>query len=589
MSNGPLLSPTSSSSNDCIEIKFAGSGLKKDLKLGAVPLVSISRDYIKDNAGSFIGINNKINLNGKIYPRHHVLGTDNLINKEKDLRNLFSRSAGDIVIEASGIPLMSGINAKIISYNISPTSDNWTRSVDYSIELEYYETTDSNNYRVSSVEESWSIEPLEDLMYVNGLRYDYENFPQFRLTRKLSAVGVSSSGFVSHFDKKRQDDNQYNYISVVQQGSGDAYLEAKKWIDDRLKLPFDYNSNTDSKYTTLLSNSTVNGQFIPALSSNLFLYNHSRSINYSITEGSFEVNDSWMAMPSKRKYTEEFTIETSTDQKNIRTTRIQGSINGLRVDKVNIVSDKLLTPASSGKLELSQYQIVGEAEPPTIFENKYINAYSGWLYEVKPKIFNRASVAVSTRDRTLDYLPGTNGLLPPGNPVFRKERPLNPIPLSTSENHDPINGKIEYSYEYDNSFKIISGVVSESYKININGPADVFAEAFVLSRPIGPALQALDTKTATTKSVTIDLILVPPTGIEGFSLDDSRCPVWKNGYIFRECNNFISAQEPLGGSGQVFVKTDTYTWSPTEGRFSRSKEWIYQPCTKLNDVYQFFY
>jgi hypothetical protein len=584
--SGPLINPTVSSNDNCVEIKFAGSGFKRDLKLGAVPLVSISRDYIKDNAGSFIGINNKINLTGKIYPSSHVLKTDNLLDKEKNLRDLFSRSAGDLLIVAGSGPILSGINAKVISYNISPTTDNWTRSVDYSIELEYYESTDSRNYRVSSVEESWSIEPLEDLIYVNIS--DYQNFPQFRLTRKLSAVGIPSSNFVSHFDRKRQTDNQYNYTTVTQQGSGDAYLQAKKWVDDRLKLPFDYTSNTNSKYTTLLSDTTVNAQFITALSNNLFLYNHSRNINYSITDGSFEINDSWMAMPSKRKYIEEFIIETSTDEKNIRTTRVQGTITGLRVDPTSIVSDNLKTPTSAGKLELSQYAVLGESDSE-IFSNKYINAYSGWLNDVKPKVLNRARSTISSRDRTQDYLPSSNGLLPPGNPVFRRERSLNTIPISTSENHDPINGKIEYTYEYNNSFKIIDGVVSESYAINISGPADVFAEAFVLSRPIGPALQALDTKTVATKSVRIDLVLVPPTGIDGFSLDDNKCPVWKNGNIFRQSNDFIDQQQPGGSATQVFVKTDTYNWSPTQGRFSRFKEWIYQPCTKLTDAYQFFY
>lgn len=586
---GPLVNPGSQGSTDCVEIKFAGSGLKKDLKLGAVPLVSINRDYIKDGAGSFIGVNNKVTLSGKIYPSGSLLETSRLLDKEKSLRDLFGKATGDFYIYASGIPLLSGINAKILSYDIEKTSDNWTRSLDYTINLEFYESTDSKQYRVSRVEENWSIEPLEDYLYANTSEYTYTNYPQFRITRKLSAVGITDSGYMNHFDKSRKNNSEYNFTNVSQAASGDAYIQARRWVNDRLELPFNHTQNASAQYTSLASKSTVTAKFFNGYDDGLFLFNHNRSINYSITDGSFETNDSWLAIPSNRKYTEEFTIETSTDNKNIRSTKIQGTVKGLSIAQKSLVTDPIKTPDATGTMWLTQHNISGESEGSSFFSEKYDNANSGWLYEVKTKLAQRAQAAVSNRDRTLDYLPGTDGLLPPGNPVFRKERALNPIPISTSESHDPLNGTVSYTYEYNNSFKIIQGVVSENYKIAVNGPADQFAETFVLARPIGPILQALDTKTTSTKSVSIDIVVVPPTGLDGFSMDENTCPVWTGGYIFTQCEAFINAQKPLGSESQVFKKADVFSWSPTEGRYSRNVEWLFQPCTKRDDAYQIFY
>lgn len=586
---GPILNPGSQGAKDCIEITFAGSGFKKDLRLGAAPLVSINRDYIKDGAGSYIGVNNKVTLTGKIYPSGSVLETSRLLDREKTLRNLFGKAVGDFYIYASGAPILSGINAKILSYDIEKTPDNWTRSVDYTINLEFYESTDSKTYRVSRVEENWSIEPLEDYLYANIAEYDYTNYPQFRVTRKLSAVGIPESGYMSHYDKERKNNSEYNLINVNQVASGDAYMQARMWVNDRLDLPFNHTKNKDAEYTSLASESTATNGFFSAYNAGFFLFNHNRSINYSITDGSFEVNDSWLSIPSNRKYTEEFSIETSTDNKNIRTTKIQGTVKGLSIAQKSLVTDELKTPDIDGNLWLTQHNISGEAKGTEFYSEKYINASSGWLSEVKTKLVQRVNAAVSNKDRTQDYLPGTDGLLPPGNPVFRKERSLNPIPVSTSESHDPFNGTISYTHEYNNSFKIIEGVVSENYKISINGPADQFAETFVLARPIGPILQALDTKTTTTKSVSIDLVLVPPTGIDGFSMDENTCPVWTGGYVFGQCESFIQSQKPLGTANQIFTKTDTYSWSPTEGRYTRNVEWLFQPCTKNGDAYQIFY
>lgn len=591
---GPIITPGGGAGTACIDVRFAHSGLREDLKLGAAPLVSINRDFLQDGAGTIIGINTKINLAGQIRPSGAQLGFTKLMEKEQKLRDLFSKGAGDFEITKQGSVIFSGINAKVISYNTEKSDNNWTMSMGYTIDLEYYESIKQpgegdKEYRVTSISEGWSVEPLEDYIYTLVPEADTEGIPQFRVTRKVSAVGVANSGFFSHFDRSRNNDSEYNFRTTTQKPSDDAYLQAKKWVDDRLKLPFSTTDNLDGRYTSLLSSSDASSGSMFSSFADLYLYNHSRNINYSITDGSYEVSDSWLALTKTTRYTEDFTIETSTDNKNIRTVKVQGTVNGIVISQGNLYITGMKIPYSGdGKIYLSGYNVKGETYD-NILPEKYTNAASGWIYDIKPKLYHRAQAVVNSRDRTQPWYPTTPGLLPPGNPVFRLENPINPIPISTSESHDLFEGKITYGFEYNNLIKIISGVISESYKISTTGPTDSVAEIFVLDRPLGPVLQALGTKSSTTKKVEVELVLVPPTSIAGFSMDDSNCPVAVGSYIFDTCEGFINAQMPIDevNGSIVSVKTDTYGWSPTDGRYSRVKEWLYQPCTKDGHPYQF--
>lgn len=607
------------SSSTCAEVYFAHSGFKTDLKLGATPMVTIGRDFLKDGAGSLLGINNKINITGKIYETGNAPGIENVITKEYNLRTLFAKSAGDFEIRYNGNPIFSGINAKVVSYSTDKTSDNWERSIDYSIELEAFEEIDikgsKGNFRVRDVSETWSIEP-EDMVYssfgvtANGSAAsdgDEGTFQpnvyvtgvnQFRVTRKLSATGVTKDKYVSHIDLTGAKNYNFEQQST-QDASNDAYMQAKKWVDSRLPLAFNQSTNQGGQFTSLASQSTSIGGM------DLFLCNHTRSINYSITEGTYEVNDSWIALGSGTPFAEEYTIECSTDDKFIKKVNVQGTVKGFQSLNFSLFADNENgTPPKSGDrvVSLSGFNVMGEAGSfkgggTALVADKYHNALSGWTEKVKKTLYSRASIAINSADRKNDYDAKQNNQ----NPAFRKERVLNHIPISTSEGHDPIKGVITYNYEYNNSFKIFSGVISENVSVTTNGPGDQVAEVFVLGRALGPVLQSLSTKTSTTKSVTIELTVPPPTSIKGMVMDNADCPFYTGGTLFTQCEELIEGLKPFGSRqgnswtgattgasvGQVFVKQDSYQWSPMDGRYTRNVEWIYQPCTKNGNAYQF--
>lgn len=631
----------------CVDVFFAGSGFRTDMDLGGAPLMNLTRDFVRDGGGSLMGMNNRVTLTGKIFPSGGGLpGMKGVMTKERQLRDLFRRSAGDLKIKDtdSNTVLFSGIQAKIQSYSANNTPDNMSMSLDYNIELEFFEETtespkDSKNYRVNNVSESWSIEPQE--MIYSSLGYDVTKqpetepsqsadggngfsitknvkitgIPQYRITRQLSAVGVPSSGFANHLGKAENGKLEYNHQTVLQSQNVpekyDAYLNAKKWVDDRSKLAFNSTKNNGSYSPFLTLNENLTDY------NDIHLYNHTKTVNFSVIDGTYETNDSWVAIPCGILFTEEFTIETSTDEKYVSTVNVQGSVNGLSVTpfKQTIEATGIpTTGAAQNRIKfgtdaniegmVGTQSNTGHEHYNTLQGARYENAISGFLNDVKPRLYERACLVVNTPDRTLDYIPSQGNIFTenPGNPAFRKQRRLNYIPVSTSEGHDPLKGIITYSHQYTNKTKIFSGVIAESVDINVNGPGDVVSEAFIIGRPLGPVLQNLNTRTSTTKSVNIEITVVPPSSVEGFLLDRNECPVYTGSALFQQVEDLIEGLKPYGQAkanifdnfsrpasrGNVFIKSNTYNWNPAEGKYARSVEWVYQPCQLNGQLDRYF-
>ena len=636
-------------STPCVDVYFAGSGFRTDMDLGAAPLMNLTRDFVRDGGGSLIGMNNRVTLTGKIFPSGGGLsGMKGVMKKEEELRDLFRRSAGDLKVKDtdSDTVLFSGIQAKIQSYSANNTPDNMSMSLDYNIELEFFEETtesprDSKHYRVNNVSESWSIEPQE--MIYSSLGYNVTKqpetepsqsadtggafsitknvkitgVPQYRITRQLSAVGVPSSGFANHLGKAENGKLEYNHVAANDQNTPDeqkydAYLNAKKWVDDRSRLAFNSEQN-DKSYSPFL---TLNENLTDY--NDIHLYNHTKTVNFSVIDGTYETNDSWVAIPCGILFTEEFTIETSTDEKYVSTVNVQGSVNGLSVTPFNQTIEATGIPTTgTGKNNLIKFGVdankegmagnqsnQGHEHYNTLQGSRYENAISGFLNDVKPRLYERACLVVNTPDRTQDYIPSQGNIFNenPGNPAFRKQRRLNYIPVSTSEGHDPLKGIITYSHQYTNKTKIFSGVIAESVDINVNGPGDVVSEAFIIGRPLGPVLQNLNTRTSTTKSVNIEITVVPPSSAAGFILDNPECPVSTNSQLFQQVEDLIEGLKPYGQAkanvfngfsqvaiqGNVFIKSNTYNWNPAEGKYARSVEWVYQPCQLNGQLDRYF-
>lgn len=595
---------------------------------GPVPLVDLNTTYNIAQGGNAQSKTTKITLTGKILRTTFIepnldpsgIGTKNLIVAITGLESLFKASNGVFKIKCGAETVYEASGVRVNSFTANKSNDNWLFTSDYTVDLEFSESIDKKYY-IKSGSDSWSVEPTEDYIYTNyspsvSQKPEYSNpklsppagsssanapvteisasnidvltIPQFKISRKVSAEGVPSG-------------TGENYSS---------YINAKKWVQDQLGTSF---SNGNNSTNARFSQNGINNL---AGFSTLFLYNHLRTTNFSPVEGTYEVNDTWLAMPTGIKYVEDYNIETSTDERFIKTVRVQGTIKGLQIDNLSIMSGVSgMIPDNSGVIDIGYSLTSGtggsvsqkipdklssSSNDQNYYGNKYQNALSGWLNDIKPYLYRRASMMINGPDRTLTYIDTTTTpQRAPNNPTYSKEPLLNIIPISTTEGHDPRKGSITYSYEFNNRFRFISGVLSENISINDTGPTEVINQAFVLGRRLGPVMQSLGTRTNANKSVTIEVIVAPPTGSAGFFISSQECPLWTGGTTYRTIEDLIKGFQPFGERissvfgntmsrssqpGQVFITQDDSSWAPTEGRYTRNMAWVYQTC----NVSQFY-
>ena len=645
---------SSSSSGPVVQVLFKGSGVHT--VGGPTPFVELSTSVESNSVGIPESTTTKITLTGKIVRPQAASATgsgiSHVLSGIKQLNDLFTPDTfGEFKITCNssagggssspGNDLYNVSGVRVVSVDVSKTSDNWVQTADYTVVLEGYKSAISG-YSVKGLVDSWSIESLEDYTYssftINNItqktEYDNPNLkPTAPSTNSQQPGGPQTGG--PGGNNPNTSSASLNIITIPQfkvshtvgaigvpSGSGSntglmnsTYLNAKTWVESRLNLSLTASSSIPSGVISL-SGSAGSPAYNLATG---YLYNHIRNTNFSIMEGKYEVVDNWIAMPTGIGFVEDYSIDMSTDERYIHTVSVKGEIRGLSLggsfgaSHTHVTGSSLVAPSTSttgygGSLAHNVPDVISsQSAASNITANKYENAISGWIYDIKPYLYRRACVAMSTIDRTKGYVApysqGGGSQSPPNNPVYSKHGLLNIIPVSTSESHNTRKGTIAYSYDFNNKFTIISGVIAESVSIEDNGPVDVIGEAFVLGRALGPVLQNLGTKTTARKNVTIEVTVVPPSSLAGFFMQNSVCPLWTGGTIFTTITGILEALKPFGdrassfigsssvtrvgnatnATGQVFVAKDDQSWDPTNGKYVRSVGWNYQQCTNANN------
>jgi hypothetical protein len=640
---------TAGSNNPVVQVLFNGSGVHRIG--GPTPFVEISTSTESNSVGIPEATTTKITLTGKIVRPQAAdatgSGISHVLSGITELNKLFtpdtfgefkitcnSTTAGSSSSTASNLYSISGV--KVVSIDISKTSDNWVQTADYTVVLEGYKSAISG-YSVKGLVDSWSVESLEDYTYsnftINGITQKLESHnPNLKPTAPSNTApqpAGTQSGGSSGGMSPSTNSATLNVVSIPQfkvsrtvsaigipSGTGSntglmnsVYLNAKNWVESRLNLSLTAPTNTPSGVISLNGSSSP-----PYHLATGYLYNHIRNTSFSIMEGKYEVIDNWIAMPTGIGFVEDFSIDMSTDDKYLHTISVKGEIRGLSLGgsfggsgHTHVTGNQINIPLITGVSGALSHNVPDvtpliASAAGNITENKYQNALSGWIYDIKPYLYRRACVAMSTADRTVGYVaPYSVGSTaqPPNNPVYAMHGLLNIIPISTSESHNTRKGTISYSYDFNNKFTMISGVIAENVSIEDTGPVDVIGEAFVLGRALGPVLQNLGTKTTAKKSVSIEVTVVPPSSLAGFFMQNSVCPLWTGGTIFSTITGILEALKPFGDrassfigdstvtrggsatndTGQVFVAQDNQSWDPTNGKYVRSVAWNYQQCT----------
>lgn len=568
-----------------VDITFAGQSLSG---FGTVPFVEITESANGEET-NILSTTTNITLNGKIIEKDANLGFAALLEKGKDLEDIFrSNVIGLFEITHSGSVIYIASGTYVKSFSLSPTQNNWTKYIDYTANLEFKSKISGNNFNIESRSDVWNIEPIDDFIH-NNYSISLNNFqptadrdtyttnspqsllnmsspPQYRVSRTLSAKGLLSP--ISGLDMQSLDKSNRM-----------KFLNAKDWVN--------YESNTlAAGFNGSISINT--GEF----------YNHTRTIGANVYEGTYTVTDSWLTIPSGVTHTETFTLDSSTLENGVKTVRVAGNVIGLnkpKANQTNTTHNVLVSGSPGVTINLSQYNDNTDT-------NKYNNARIAMSSIIRPKMYSRACIPLishvdrSNRVTSINLNPHTAA-----NPIYMKEFPLNIIPLSSQETHDPINGNISYVYEYNNQYNSISGVMRENIRITNQSPTDIISEIDTLTgsviRSTRRNLFSLGRTTAS-KTISIDIVVNLPPSSDAMIRTNTACPLYCKGPLYHRVLNLVSGNKPFEArananpaankpwgnntrgalSGTVYIDSDQETWNPTTGSFSKIVTWKYQQC-----------
>ncbi len=606
--------------------------------LTPLPLVTISSTSTTDNDGKLLGTAYNINLDGHVIskivdpeskadgPGSHALITagaeiENFFKDSKKQGSVFkilcSDSDADAASTSSESLVISGVFFK--NFEFSQGEDQWTRVVPYSVSLEGFNPGSGiySGFSISSFDDTWSIEQLSDAsLYrfkAKPAHYDFKsntdpsleeipaqsdleiqenqefsesNILQYRVTHRVSAVGKS----INTMDPENPESSD---------ASTPGYLNAAKFVNDRVSNS-DYDSGatlgTDHVYFPF-RNTYNNGK------SQLFLYNHVRTIDSNIGASSYSVVDTWLALNSGVDYTEDTTWEISTDEQKVRTVNIQGTVKGLehfradaKADNGANGTDGIYTSLTDGSLT----GIISEAQGNTTLNNldsqqavavtKLENALKGYVSGVKPYLYRRASMANSAIPAGVSASQATTF---DSDEVFigKQGEPLNINPLSYSESINAREGSVNYNVSYSNKGgAFFSGVISSNMTITDIGGVDEIAEIFVLGRPLGPILQ----KTGTSRlerRVSLEAVFPAATTYLEAHPNAPNSVANTNSAEYQNIASFVNSFRPIlattyativptssyhvSNVGQVFKIDESKSWNPFEGRFTWDVTWVY--------------
>jgi hypothetical protein len=495
-----------------------------------------------------------------------------ILAKQVALRELFSKNC--LLIEIASI--IPGDSEEIISFyprflSINFTEGVWVHKCDYTINLEadflldksknligaenyaseqalrkFPQTNISsgqtnislkdflkyNGGMIDDFQESWSIEP-EDGNGNTGDPYISENITKiYRLTRNISAKGKALP-FCAVLDNP-EDVLQYKsyeqarrYVREYVNGSGTAlnHYDDYPGVAPYTVAPHNYFVN--------FANGALN-----LSARNYGGYNHSRSENIDVAQGTYSLQDTWI-LSSGTSY-ENYTLSLSSAQEQPRNkVTIEGNIKGLTS-----------IPASGS--------VFGGDGVAFLANTSYENAINKYRQITDS---GRFGIVAHTYKRAQNAAGGIR---------------LNHIPLSVSVGTNEFTGEINYSIEYDDRpYNIISGVLSENISITDTYPGDVFAVIPVIGRPTGPVLQYIGGRTEYQRSLSLDILV--NTSVSGavqlLLQKPSLLEPTRNG-IIHIINACSPGREP--GIRKYFASAPQETWDPKEGRYTLNITWTYE-------------
>jgi hypothetical protein len=476
-----------------------------------VPIVTISKEFQKSNDNTLNGTLFNINLNGNLVA-YPTGGLYSIIDKQNILRNSVKDEGKLFTLTCDGNILVSGYPRIASTIEFNESSNNWIFTCPYTLAFQF-----------------------DDFLVYSG---DTTGVAPPYISESTETWNVEFSEENSYYsfdlpDGSGKDTSPYQVrLSHTLSAVGKAHYDGSGLVKPAWEQARDHVISNLGYNSTYLSSSGILNLNVTGLAP----FNYTRTNELDVRGGSFNCSENWLVINTgisgyNGNAIETFTanIQNSLDSSNISAISIEGTIQGLETRSYG---------TNPGDFNISQ--------------TKY-SAASGYWSNVQSKIYSRAKLF-------------GNGFA---------DRAINPQTLSKVVGHNPSQGTINYTYQYDDRpSNCISGALRESFTVSDTNPNDIFASIVVLGRSAGPILQAIGTSGATTREINVDILMNPVTGCPTTA---GAVTALMNSSPKAQVGVIIGAfkQELINSNTQVFVNQDNESWDWKSGKYTRNVSWTY--------------
>lgn len=367
---------------------------------------------------------------------------------------------------------------------------------------------------IESYNEDWSIEADDQA------GESPENPITYRISHSLSATGKTIYG----------PEGTYNHFTSPTQPNIPAWEQAKKFVQRKMAY-----GGSGLPYPNVLGQI---GSGTVDLVSSYGGYNHIRTEQINVTDGTYSITENWVL--SSGTANETYSMSTSTSNTDpFITVQIDGNIKGLSKISPNNYGDKNLISVSGAY---------------TNALNKYNQISNNGKFGLSSDVYKRANNLVAVE--------------------------LNSQPVSVSIGTNQYTGEITYNLAFNNRpTNIVSGVIAESIQVNDTYPGDIFAVIPVLGRSTGPVLQYIGGRTEYRRDASINLTMdytKIPYGDKRDTLILKKPSLVEP--TASQIASLIGELSPKGEPGvrKYFVSPPTESWSPKEGTYTFNISWTYE-------------
>ena len=474
-----------------------------------VPVLRIQETHNRTGAGKLFSRTARGTLTGHLlaFNGDCPASFSKVVTLEEELREQIVSCSGCPIFEVyCEEELVISTHARVLNVSIDTSSDNWVLTAPYTIELEW-DIPPSGEPDCDSclrqISENWSIEQLDPRQYHVTFESgcDNQSAEYYKITHSLSAQANNC---------------------CINDTEESGWLIAKDWV-------IAHASGGVDEYA-LIEFSGLNEK----LTQSMEFYEHIRSYNYSPLDGSFGLEESWVAIAgfSGGYFQEEFEITEKFERQNrFREFVVSGSIKGL--EQRNSAYNVTATRIENAEARWSQIDASGLSER--------LGCY------------------------------------------FDLICPVNPFPVSYTISKNPPQGTINFSYTFDERPTVMfSGAQYETVNITDTRAAYTISSNPILGRKAGPLLVNSNMGNLRQKSVSFSAIYPNPSGCVYPTGICEKMDFMEDDILAGEdvLNNFLCCMETRlhDQYDLVYKINDSVQYDPIGGSYQRDVAWNYQKC-----------